>query len=93
MDEKEECLIPSPVENRVRSISDKGLSVQGLDLRPITATFPREDTARFRPPQVGGEAPDFELKLLSRNGGRSDKKLELSSLLGYPTGLIFGSHT
>ena len=47
----------------------------------------------FNSPQVGGEAPDFELELSSKNGRRSDKKLELSSLLGNPTGLIFGSHT
>ena len=48
MNEKEKCLIPSPVKNPIRSISDKGLGVQGLDSRPVTATFPREDAARFK---------------------------------------------
>ncbi len=41
----------------------------------------------------GEDSSNFELELLSKNGGRSDKKLEVSSLPGKPTGLIFGSYT
>ena len=44
-------------------------------------------------PQVGGEAPDFDLELLFKIGGRSDKKLELAPLLGDPTAIIFGFYT
>ena len=50
MNEKEQLLIPSPVENRARSISEEGLSVWGLDQRPLAETFPREDATRFKLP-------------------------------------------
>ena len=44
-------------------------------------------------PQVGEEAPDFELELLSATGQRTSEHLSLSSLRGKPVGLVFGSFT
>ncbi len=44
-------------------------------------------------PQIGDEAPDFELELLSAEGKRSGEMLTLSSLRGKPVGIYFGSFT
>ena len=51
----------------------------------------REAMARReeRAPNVGGEAPDFELPLLHGDGAR----VRLSELRGRPVALIFGSYT
>ncbi len=42
-----------------------------------------------RAPQVGDEAPDFELPLLHGDG----RAVRLSGLRGRPVALIFGSYT
>ena len=44
-------------------------------------------------PEVGSEAPDFEIERLSTKGKRSGQTLRLSSLRGRPVGLVFGSYT
>ncbi len=44
-------------------------------------------------PELGGEAPDFELDILDRDRGRTGERLRLSSLRGKPVGLFFGSYT
>jgi hypothetical protein len=46
-----------------------------------------------RAPTVGGAAPDFEIKRLSANGKLTEETIRLSSLLGKPVALIFGSYT
>jgi len=50
----------------------------------------RED---LKSPQIGDEAPEFELELLSATGQRTGDTVTLSSLRGKPAGLIFGSYT
>ena len=44
-------------------------------------------------PNVGEKAPDFTLERLSPDGKRSGEMVKLSSELGKPVGLIFGSYT
>ena len=46
-----------------------------------------------RVPQVGDEAPDFELDLLDKETGRTGEKVKLSGLRGKPVGIVFGSFT
>jgi len=93
MDKKEQLLIPSPVEDRISSISEEELSFRGWTRDLMRERFLERMRLDLNSPQVGEEAPDFELELLSKNGERSGQKLKLSSLRGKPTGLIFGSYT
>ncbi len=44
-------------------------------------------------PQVGSEAPDFELKRLDEKGVLTEATLRLSNFRGRPVGLVFGSYT
>ena len=44
-------------------------------------------------PAIGGNAPDFELEVLSPEGKRTGSLFRLSSLFGKPIGLVFGSYT
>ena len=41
------------------------------------------------PPEIGSEAPDFDLAVLNGDGAR----VRLRGLRGRPVGLIFGSYT
>lgn len=93
MNEKEQLLIPSPVEDRISSISEEELNFRGWTRDLMRKRFLERMLLDLNSPQVGDEAPNFELELLSKNGERSGQKLELSSLRGKPTGLIFGSYT
>ena len=93
MSEKEQLLIPSPVEDRISSISEEELNFRGWTRDLMRKRFLERMRLDLNSPQVSEEAPDFELALLSKNGERSGQKLELSSLRGKPTGLIFGSYT
>jgi hypothetical protein len=44
-------------------------------------------------PQVGAAAPDFALRRLGPDRGRSEDRVRLSDLRGRPVGLVFGSYT
>ncbi len=46
-----------------------------------------------RVPAVGSPAPDFELQRLDEKGALTGDILRLSSLLGQPVALVFGSYT
>ena len=46
-----------------------------------------------RAPALGSTAPDFEIKRLSENGKLTEETIRLSSLLGKPVALVFGSYT
>ena len=44
-------------------------------------------------PEVGGKAPNFELKRLSQDGQLTEERVGLTDLLGRPIALVFGSYT
>ena len=44
-------------------------------------------------PKIGSLAPDFELNLIDNQGQLTGKSFKLSSKIGTPVGLIFGSYT
>jgi len=44
-------------------------------------------------PKVGADAPDINVEVLSHTGQRTGDMVTLSSYMGKPVGLIFGSYT
>ncbi len=85
--------LPQPVADRIASISDEELKFRGLTREGMRERFlDRMERDKYSP-QVGEEAPNFELELLGATGKRTDDRLSLSSLRGKPVGLIFGSFT
>ena len=44
-------------------------------------------------PKKGDIAPDFHVERLGRDGKRTGEMIDLSSLLGKPIALLFGSYT
>ena len=44
-------------------------------------------------PAVGDPAPDFELAMLRAKAPERAERVRLSSLVGRPVGLVFGSYT
>ncbi len=46
-----------------------------------------------RTPAVGDPAPDFELPMLVEGSPDRNRTVRLSSLVGTPVGLVFGSYT
>lgn len=85
--------LPSKFEERVRSISDEELVFRGWTRDGMRDAYRRRLDADRHSPQIGEEAPDFELERLDRTGKRNGAHLRLSSLRGRPVGLIFGSYT
>jgi hypothetical protein len=85
--------LPEKFEERVRGISDEELEFRGWTRDGMRMAYRRRLEADRASPQVGEEAPDFELERLDRSGKRSSESLRLSSLRGKPVGLIFGSYT
>ena len=56
----------------------------------------RREKARLREeaaPKVGEQAPDFNLKRMSPEGGLTERRIRLSDLRGQPVALVFGSYT
>jgi len=74
MNKKEQLLIPSPVEDRISSISEEELSLRGWTRDLMREQFLERMRLDLNSPHVGEEAPDFELELLSKNGERSGQK-------------------
>jgi hypothetical protein len=85
--------LPQAVEDRVASIGDEELEFRGWTREGMRQRFLDRMERDKNSPQVGEEAPDFRLELLSATGQRSDDYRSLSSLRGKPVGLIFGSYT
>lgn len=85
--------LPSKFEERIRNISDEELAFRGWTRKGMRDAYRRRLEADKSSPQVGQEAPDFELERLDASGRRSGEYLRLSSLRGRPVGLIFGSYT
>ena len=87
--ERDEIMLPEPMEQLTGQ--------EWEDLGFTRAQFENRWRARLerdkRSPEVGSGAPDFELELLSHEGNRTNKLFKLSSLVGNPIGLIFGSYT
>lgn len=85
--------LPSKFEERIQGISDEELAFRGWTREGMRAAY-RDRLERDKlSPQVGEEAPDFELERLDPTGQRSGELMRLSSLRGKPIGLIFGSYT
>ena len=64
-----------------------------LDEAAFDALMAKNKARQADVPEVGAEAPDFELDILDQNRGRTGDTLCLSSLRGKPVGLFFGSYT
>jgi hypothetical protein len=69
------------------------LKITDMSEEDFDAMFAENKARQVNVPELGSEAPDFELDILDKVAGRLDKKIKLSSLQGKPVGLIFGSYT
>ena len=76
-----------------QDMSDKEIRFRGVTRAGLRKIWEQRVARDRRSPQVGEEAPDFELELLGSNGRRTGESMTLSSLRGKPIGLIFGSYT
>ena len=85
--------LPKVFEERIASIGDEELEFRGWTREGMREKYLDRIEHDKHSPQVGEEAPNFELGLLDATGARSDDRLSLSSLRGKPAGLIFGSFT
>ena len=85
--------IPSKVEERLAKLSDEELAFRGWTREGYRKRWAEREELDKTSPQIGDEAPDFELERLSPEGQRTGVNLRLSSLRGKPVGLIFGSFT
>jgi hypothetical protein len=85
--------LPQVLEDRVASISDEELAFRGWTREDMRKRYLDRIERDKHSPQVGDEAPGFELELLSATGQRTGDRLSLASLRGKPVGLIFGSYT
>ena len=85
--------LPQVFEDRIATITDEELEFRGRTREGMRKSYLERMERDKNSPQVGDEAPDFELELLDSNGGRTNDRLSLSSLRGKPVGLIFGSFT
>lgn len=85
--------LPERFEDRIKNISDEELVFRGWTREKMRARYERRLEEDKRSPQLGQEAPHFELECLSSIGKRTGKYLKLSSLRGKPVGLILGSYT
>ena len=85
--------LPKLIAERLANISDEELEFRGWTRDGFRRRW-QDKVARDKDsPQIGAEAPDFELERLSPTGQRTGETLRLSSLRGKPVGLIFGSFT
>lgn len=69
------------------------VEISDLTEAEIAAKMNHENERQAGVPQPGAAAPDFEIDILDRARKRSGETVSLSSLLGKPVGLIFGSYT
>ncbi|MDF1596417.1 MAG: hypothetical protein P1T08_10040 [Acidimicrobiia bacterium] len=85
--------LPQVIEDRIASISEAELELRGWTRKGMRRRFLDRMERDLVSPQLGDEAPDFELELLTATGKRTGDLMGLSSLRGKPVGLIFGSYT
>ena len=78
----------TPAERRQAWLQISDLSEQEFD-----TLFAENKARQVQVPELGSEAPDFELDVLDKEQGRLQNKIRLSSLRGKPVALIFGSYT
>ncbi len=86
-----ERLMSMPPEDQQRMMARRRARLESMDegsreamQRALTYMRQRPD-----PPEIGSEAPDFDLAILDGEGAR----VRLRELRGRPVGLIFGSYT
>ena len=89
----DDFVLPQPVEDRITAISDEELEFRGWTRDYMRERFRDRMRRDLNSPQIGEEAPNFNLEVLSASGQRTDEMMSLSSLRGKPVGLIFGSYT
>lgn len=85
--------IPSKVLERLARISDEELAFRGMTRDGYRKRWAEREALDKTSPQIGEQAPDFELERLGPDGRRSGEMLSLSALRGKPVGLILGSFT
>ena len=85
--------LPQVIEDRIMSITEAELELRGWTREGMRRRNLDRMKRDLRSPQVGEEAPDFELELLNATGERTGELMALSSLRDTPVGLIFGSYT
>ena len=77
----------------LRNMSEEELEFRGWTREGIAERWAGRVEKDEGSPQIGDEAPDFELEILSPEGKRTGETLRLSSLRGKPRGIYFGSFT
>ena len=85
--------LPQEMEERVTGISDEELEFRGWTRDGMRESYKKRLADDVNSPQVGDQAPDFQLERLGPAGERTGEQMTLSSLQGKPVGLIFGSYT
>ncbi len=77
----------------VPQISDEALAELMISREDWTEMRSKRNEIEKSVPQVGDEAPDFNLEKLTFDGVRTGEFVRLSSLRGKPVTLYFGSYT
>ena len=86
--------LPEKFENIVVNAKQEWLDTRGKtrdELRTLIEGRVIKDNEIS--PKVGEDAPDFEAEILDEQGKRTGDMLQLSSQIGLPIGLVFGSYT
>lgn len=69
------------------------IEISDLTEKEFDAMLAEEHGRHAHVPEIGAEAPDFEVERLTHDRKRSGEKIRLSSLRGRPVALAFGSYT
>ena len=85
--------LPQKMEERIAGISDEELEFRGWTRDSMRESYRKRLADDVNSPQVGDQAPEFQLERLGTAGERIGKQMTLSSLRGKPVGMIFGSYT
>ncbi len=85
--------LPERIARRIATISDEELAFRDRTREGMRKVWLERFERDKDSPQIGAEAPEFELERLSPAGMRTGDRLRLSALRGRPVGLIFGSFT
>ena len=87
---RERILAMDPAQ-REKVLERSRQAIGSMDDRAREAMREHRDQMQKRPPapEVGSEAPDFDLAVLDADG----RRVRLRDLRGKPVGLIFGSYT
>jgi hypothetical protein len=77
----------------VSEISDERLEALMISREDYTKMKAEVAEREKRVPQVGDQAPEFDLERLDFDGKRTGERVSLASLRGKPVTLYFGSYT